>query len=258
MCYRPKPAKEQEDEVEVIEDESEINLERVEEEMLAAYIDSDDENLLHLDDLQANKREIRSIELNSSAIFDEDAWRLEIERVLPKLKVTIKNDSRDWRTHFDQMKQYKKQIDDLIVPSKTQLEKLVKDITVTMEKVGSREKYLNRELESTLDEYRQLQGQLSSIRDKYKNLSGVLSERNRELNKLNDRLETVKQQMEERGSSMTDGTPLVNIKKAIGKIKNEIVEMDVRIGVLECILLQAKIRDEKLLENEFNESVSVF
>lgn len=34
--------------------------------------------------------------------------------------------------------------------------------------------------------------------------------------------------------------------------------MDVRIGVLECILLQTKIRDEKMIENEFGQQISVF
>lgn len=52
--------------------------------------------------------------------------------------------------------------------------------------------------------------------------------------------------------------PLVNIKKSVAKIKTEIVDMDVRIGVLECILLQTKIRDEKMIENEFGQQISVF
>lgn len=52
--------------------------------------------------------------------------------------------------------------------------------------------------------------------------------------------------------------PLVNIKKAITKVKQELVDMNVRIGVLECIVLQSKIRDEKSFENEFGQTISVF
>lgn len=52
--------------------------------------------------------------------------------------------------------------------------------------------------------------------------------------------------------------PLVNIKKQISKVKAEIIDMDVRIGILECILLQTKIRDEKNLESEFGQTISVF
>ncbi|KAH1019368.1 hypothetical protein HUJ04_009197 [Dendroctonus ponderosae] len=63
--------------------------------------------------------------------------------------------------------------------------------------------------------------------------------------------------MEERGSSMTDGTPLVNIKKSIAKIKSKIADMDVRIGVLECLLHQIKIREEKQMETAFDHPISV-
>lgn len=126
--------------------------------------------------------------------------------MLPQLKVTIKNDSRDWRAHFEQMKNHRNNIELTLNPTKTHLEKLHKDISSTLDKVGSREKYLNRELEDTLQQYRLLQDQLSQVRDKYKSVSSGVADRNRELSKLTDRLETVKQQMEERGSSMTDGS----------------------------------------------------
>ncbi|KAJ8913943.1 hypothetical protein NQ315_015180 [Exocentrus adspersus] len=257
ILRKPKPPEEKEDTVEVLDDESEINLDKVEEEMIAAYSDdSDEENIFRLDDFQRAKKEVRPVELKSDV--DEESWKLEVERVLPHLKVTIKNDNRDWRSHLEQMKSYKGNIDECLGTTKSQLEKLHKEISITLEKVNSREKYFNRELETVLEEYRNLQEQLSKVKDNYKNISTGVAERNRELNKLNDRLETVKQQMEERGSSMTDGTPLVNIKKSVAKIKTEIIDMDVRIGVLECILLQTKIRDEKMIESEFGQRISVF
>ncbi|KAJ8931861.1 hypothetical protein NQ314_015191 [Rhamnusium bicolor] len=257
ILKKPKPPEEKEEEAEILDDESEINLDRVEEEMIAAYSDdSDEENIFRLDDLKPAKREIQPTELKSD--IDEESWKLEVERVLPQLKVTIKNDSRDWRSHLEQMKLHKGNIEDCLGTTKTQLEKLHKEISITLEKVGNREKYFNRELENTLEDYRNLQDQLSKVKDNYKNISSGVAERNRELYKLSDKLESVKQQMEERGSSMTDGTPLVNIKKSVAKIKAEIIDMDVRIGVLECILLQTKIRDEKLIENEFGQQISVF
>ncbi|KAJ8938930.1 hypothetical protein NQ318_011692 [Aromia moschata] len=257
ILQKPKPPEEKEEETEVLEDESEINLDRVEEEMIAVYSDdSDEENIFHLDDLRPVKREMRSAEIKADV--DEESWKLEVEKVLPQLKVTIKNDSRDWRSHLDQMKTHKASIEECLGTTKVQLEKLHKEVSVALEKIGGREKYFNRELENILEEYRNLQDQLSKIKDNYRNISSGVAERNRELHKLNDRLESVKQQMEERGSSMTDGTPLVNIKKSVARIKAEIVDMDVRIGVLECILLQTKVRDEKMIENEFGRQISVF
>lgn len=46
--------------------------------------------------------------------------------------------------------------------------------------------------------------------------------------------------------------PLVNIKKAISQIKSEITGMDVRVGVLEHSLLQARLRDKNLLQQDMN------
>lgn len=173
--------------------------------MMAAYTDdSDEENIFRLDDLKPVKKEIHTVEFNINV--NEETWKLEVERVLPLLRVTIRNDSRDWRTHLEQMKNYKNNIDEALGTTKTQLEKLHKEITLTLDKLGNREKYLNRELESTLDEYRHLKDQLSKLKDHYKSVSTGVGDRNRELYKLTDKLESIKQQMEERGSSMTDGS----------------------------------------------------
>jgi len=46
--------------------------------------------------------------------------------------------------------------------------------------------------------------------------------------------------------------PLVNIKKAISQVKSEITGMDVRLGVLEHSLLQARLRDKSLLLQDMN------
>ena len=54
--------------------------------------------------------------------------------------------------------------------------------------------------------------------------------------------------MEERGSSMTDGTPLVNIRKTLARMKQEVVTMDVRIGVVQHTLVQAKLKDKSLMQ----------
>ncbi|KAJ8976230.1 hypothetical protein NQ317_009727 [Molorchus minor] len=230
ILQKPTPPEEKEEEAEVLDDESEINLDRVEEEMMAVYSDdSDEENIFRLDDLKPVKTEMRPAEIKSST--DEESWKLEVERVLPQLKVMIKNDNRDWRSHLEQMKAHKGSIDECFERPRCSWRNYIR---------------------------RSLQDQLSKIKENYKNISTGVAERNRELQKLSDRLESVKQQMEERGSSMTDGTPLVNIKKSVAKVKAEIIDMDVRIGVLECILLQTKIRDEKLIESEFGQQISVF
>jgi estrogen-related receptor beta like 1 len=51
--------------------------------------------------------------------------------------------------------------------------------------------------------------------------------------------------------------PLVNIKKAISQIKSEITGMDVRLGVLEHSLLQARLRDKNLLLQDMNSAANI-
>uniref|UniRef100_A0A1Y1MR29 Intraflagellar transport protein 57 homolog n=1 Tax=Photinus pyralis TaxID=7054 RepID=A0A1Y1MR29_PHOPY len=251
---KPKTPEEKDDETEVIDDECEIILDRVEEEMLAAYSDdSEEENIFNMNNLNGTKNG-HNHEFDIGENVDVEAWKLELERVLPYLKVTIKNDNRDWRAHFEQMKSYRASNDNSLNFTKTHLDKLHKDIVVTLEKISNRERYLNKELEPVLDEYRLLQDQLSKVKENYQNINGGVMERTRHLAHLSEKIDTLIQQMEERGSSMTDGTPLVNIKKGIAKIKAEISEMDVRIAVLDCILLQSKMKEKTLLEHDLYKS----
>ncbi|PSN44094.1 hypothetical protein C0J52_07657 [Blattella germanica] len=124
---------------------------------------------------------------------------------------TISN-ARDWRAHLEQMQKHRSGIDEALVTTKGQLDKLQSEISLTLEKIGSREKFLNSQLEALLVQYRALQLIV---------------------------------------------TPLVNIKKAMSQVKSEISVMDVRIGVLEHSLLQARLRDKNQLQQDMNAPLHV-
>jgi estrogen-related receptor beta like 1 len=51
--------------------------------------------------------------------------------------------------------------------------------------------------------------------------------------------------MEHQGNSMTDTGPLIKLKHTMTKIKEEIAQFEIRIGVVENTLLQARIRAKK-------------
>lgn len=56
--------------------------------MLAAYSDgSDDENIFHVRDFDMEKK-TQIQEHNFTENLDQEAWKLELERVLPQLKVS--------------------------------------------------------------------------------------------------------------------------------------------------------------------------
>jgi len=71
--------------------------------------------------------------------------------------VAYVTDARDWRAHLDQMQKYRSGIDEALATTKGQLDKLHSDISHMLEKIDSREKYLNGQLEPLLVQYRALQ-----------------------------------------------------------------------------------------------------
>ena len=55
----------------------------------------------------------------------------------------------------------------------------------------------------------------------------------------------MKKKMESKSSSVTDATPLVDTRAAIQRLKKENKEMDIRIGVLDYELIQARMAEAK-------------
>ncbi|XP_070165767.1 intraflagellar transport protein 57 homolog isoform X1 [Polyergus mexicanus] len=244
-------------EPDIEDDDAELILEKVEEEMMAEYDDDDEQDILRIDDItklysENNMNETQKPDNILESNTNRDEWQLELEKVLPRLKVTVKTDSRDWRAHLEQMKQLRANIATDLSGTKASLNKIYTDIGNTLDKVKTRETFLNKQLEPSLTEYRSLQEKLSKIKEQYRDVSGGVTERTRVLNKLVEELEHLKREMDERGSSMTDGTPLINIKKTITKMRNEISEMNIRIGVLEYSLMCARIRDRTQLREDMN------
>ncbi|XP_054714052.1 intraflagellar transport protein 57 homolog [Uloborus diversus] len=243
-------------------DDAEVTLEKIEEEMIAeAYeeAESDDEGeildleaLRNLSMAKEDKGEKNKPDEVMESNIDAMEWKLEVERVMHQLKVTVRNDSRDWRSHLDQIHQHRKNIDETLSSTKLQLDKLHSDISRSLEKIGSREKYLNNQLEQLVLEYRTAQDQLAQVKEQYKSVSGGVTERSRILSQITEELDQVKQEMEERGSNMTDGKPLVNIRKALSKLKVELSQIDVRIGVASHTLLQAKLKERGNFQRAIN------
>ncbi len=260
---QPQPQVEEKEDDEPAEDEAELNLDKVEEEMAAEYSEEEEDDILHINDLgtvgaSGNKAVANLAEAAASqrpeeileSTTDAEQWRMEVEKVAPQLKVTVRVDNRDWRTHLDQMHSYRNGIEEALNTTKAHLDRLHADIGRTLEKISSREKYLNSQLEAPLADFRQLTDQLAATKEQYKQVSGGVTERSRTLAMLSDDLEVIKSEMEERGSSMTDGTPLVNLKRSLTRMRQEVLGMNVRIGVLEHTVLQARLKDKSNMQRD--------
>lgn len=172
------------------------------------------------------------------------AWLAEVERVLPQLKVHLRTDVKDWRGHIDEMKTNTDSIGGCLTTAKDQLDKLQTEIAKTLEKIGSREKYVNSQLEALVRDYRGQQDSYAAVNARWTASSGGVNELARQLAQISDELETVKNELDKHGTNMTDSGPLVKIKQALSKLKLEASQMDVRIGVIEHILLSASQREK--------------
>lgn len=253
---KPSYPEEEMDEENIVEDDSELDLNEIEKTMAIGQLsdvedNDDDEPMLDLEGmkrLNLNKQNFESSKPEEILESTTDAadWRLEVERVMPQLKVTIRTDNKDWRVHLEQMHQHHEGIETSLTESNQQLDKLQDDISRTLEKIASREKYINSQLEHLLMNFRSVQDALAETKEKYRQASGGVTERSRALAEITEELEKIKQEMDERGSSMTDGAPLVRIKQSIQQLKKESKQMDIRAGVVEHILLQAKLKDKTL------------
>ncbi|XP_052806204.1 intraflagellar transport protein 57 homolog [Mya arenaria] len=248
---KPEYPEEEMEEENIVEDDAELTLNKVEDNIFGAGGDEDefedDEPMMDLEGLrklnQKNDETSKPEEIMESTTDAAD-WKMEVERVLPQLKVTIRTDNKDWRVHVEQMHQHKDGIETSLTETKTYLDKLHDEITRTLEKISSREKYINNQLEHHLSEFRGAQDSLAETKERYRQASGGVTDRSRLLAEVSEELEKVKMEMDDRGSSMTDGAPLVKIKQAIGQLKKENTNMDIRMGVVEHILLQAKLKDK--------------
>ena len=154
---------------------------------------------------------------------------------------------------MEQMHAHRDGIDEALTTTKADLDKLQAEIQKTLEKISSREKYINSQLEQPLTAYKQISHLLAQTKEQYKLVSGGVVERSRLLAQITDELDTVKNELDDRGTSMTDGSPLVNIRKSLARVRSEILGMDVRIGVLEHTLIQAGVKNRESFQRDINQ-----
>lgn len=99
----------------------------------------------------ASKREVEQLNsLRMSQQLNDEDWRAEVERVQHRLKVVIRPDNRDWRSHVDQLTQLNRDMKQLGDMTSKQLSKLAGDIGKTYDKLQSREKYINKQVTDTV------------------------------------------------------------------------------------------------------------
>lgn len=202
------------------------------------------------DDLMYQEDELKKPEENSDDAdhgvlqtqIDPHVWQLEVERVVPKLKVTIPNDAKEWRTHLSQTRQYKQVIESQFPNAKAQLEKLSRELSGALERIRAKENFINTQFDHRALDYRTQQEELTQVQTQYTELNEVVINYQIDLKNLSEELEVVKGEMEERSSTVTDTAPIVKMKEAFKKLRSDTRQLEVRIGVVSHTLMQAKLR----------------
>ena len=174
--------------------------------------------------------------------IDPLIWKTELERVRPRLKIHATANAKEWRAHIEQSKKHGDIISKTLPDAKRSLARIAEGVKDSLERVTSRERYLNNTFDSMVQEYKKVMEKMQSVKARQQESGDKVGEFTNELQDITDKLEVIKSTMEERGSSMTDTSPLVRIKKALKQLREEIQEMELRMGVLSHSLMQAKMR----------------
>eukprot|EP00746_Dinoflagellata_sp_MGD_P002383 gnl/MRDRNA2_/MRDRNA2_104630_c0_seq1.p1 gnl/MRDRNA2_/MRDRNA2_104630_c0~~gnl/MRDRNA2_/MRDRNA2_104630_c0_seq1.p1 ORF type:complete len:406 (+),score=119.35 gnl/MRDRNA2_/MRDRNA2_104630_c0_seq1:77-1294(+) len=225
-----------------VDSDAEIN--SVDEEDLIG--DGEEEDLMYTETLKDGKEDAGDDDDDGDhgmleATVDPKEWQLEVERVAPKLKVVVPDDPKEWRTHLEQTKGYKGIIEGMFPNTKQQLQKLSNELGTVLERIRSKENFINAQFEYRAGDYREQQEELQRVSQQYNELNEVVMNLQNDQKSVTEELEVVKSEMEERSSTVTDTAPCVKIKDAFKQLRLDARQLEVRIGVVSHTLLQAKI-----------------
>jgi len=210
-----------------------------------AGVDSEEEEEVLYSELVQKRREDEEDAAQTAvleATVDPIAWKTELVRVAPRLKIKPSVSSRQWRAHYEQTKKHEAVLAELFPDAQRALQKISSDLSSTLERVTSKEKYLNSTFHHLSEEYRTIRSRQDEVTSGFQTSSQSVSDLTNELATVSDSLDEVKSQMEDRGSSMTDTSPLVRIQQALTNLRTEIKTMELRIGVVGHTLMQSKLR----------------
>jgi len=184
-----------------------------------------------------------------SKVIDPLELKAEAERVAPRLQVKIPAEKGDWRTHFAQMNQHQKNISDIMTQVSPILSKVGADVTKAIELIETRERTLNNRFETSVIEYSTRAKSLETVEKKHKERVATVSSLQTELNSVVEKLSKTKELLDEKQKEVSDHAPLMGIKTATTKLRDEIKALELRSAILQRSLTQAWL-DEKAISDD--------
>jgi estrogen-related receptor beta like 1 len=204
----------------------------------------DEEEMMYAEILGGNEQHAKHDEETwfVESKIDPREWQLELERITPKLRVQVQGDTNEWRHHITQTNQYSKSLMEQMPQTTAQLATLGEDLAQILQRLRAKEGYINSQFDSRGADYRTRQRELEEVNQKYQQLNESHMNLLEELRASTEEYESLKAEMADRSQTVQDTAPLVKIKDARNKLKADICQMDLRIGVVHHTLMQAKLR----------------
>jgi len=184
------------------------------------------------------------------ATVEPEAWRIELERVTPQLKMQVLSDPKEWRNRLASTKVHQQTVAQLAPETYQTLDRLSEDMEKTLVAVRKAEQKLNAQCQGEVAELADKQDELQTKQEEYNKQSEFINALTNELAGVSEELQAIKGRMDERGNSMTDTSPLIKIKSALTRLKTEAKQMDIRIGVVTHTLVAKKLKRDQYTKAE--------
>merc|ERR1719498_170685 len=111
------------------------------------------------------------------------------------------SDSKEWRAHLQQTKNYKEVLETQFPAAKQQLDKLSKELSVSLERIRTKEQFINSQFDGRAYDYRTQQEELQMVQQQYTELNEAVMALQAEEETISEELEVIKNDMQERSST---------------------------------------------------------
>ena len=200
-----------------------------------AFLDDDEQPTTSLNDPFAALAQQQSTapQPPPQPTIDPTAWALEFEQSAPLLRANPANTTtKEWRTHLDTSQKHAALLTQLTPPLLSELERQRVVLSKCVERIGAKERWMNKEYEALVEEMRSMSGEMESTTADYNKLTGQLSQFNSQLTRASEECEEMKDKISGRNEQMTDSTPVRALARSVKQLRQEVTEMEVHIGIL--------------------------
>ena len=142
------------------------------------------------------------------------------------------------------MNTHQKTITDIMTQLSPILTKVGADVTQAIDAIENREKMLNNRFQTSVVDYAERAKQLETVEKKYHERVTTVNNLKTALNDVIDKLNNTKQNLDEKQKEVSDNSPLMNIKTALAKLKEDIKQLELRSAILQRSLSQAWLEEK--------------